>query len=422
MAKDYTNQHIVPKRYLDRFGTKDGKRTIIGARIVDKGNVRFFTDSTVNVGYIKNYYDVTDKNDPKYWEHYFAREIDTLCGQDIENIIAKVTLSCPDTIVLSAHDKQVLSKLIIAQLMRIPESIDYVKTVLYPRVSAQVKEDLVSTLPPVFVEKHREQIMNTEFPEQYQKELMLNHSFEPANFDRYCKMLQDGIWVVYVNTRRDTMPFLTSDNPVLVEGIGKTETGLFRNGLANPATCIFYPLSPGIAVAIYSRQGILGAVADEYDGRKVLLDELKYIMSRNVNIMAQAHRHSFIPQPLYDAVKNGSIYESQIGDTPMADLKKQLKAIKKLLGDGRDLQLSDADALQYQDILCLLEERGYLHDFQADGANLYRKMEDFDGFEDWLNEEIKVAKRVTRREWAIGIVCAIIGAAIGLIPYIVSLL
>ena len=87
----------------------------------------------------------------------------------MENIIAKVTLSCPDTIVLSAHDKQVLPKLIIAQLMRIPESIDYVKTVLYPRVSAQVKEDLVSTLPPVFVEKHREQIMNTEFPEQYQK-------------------------------------------------------------------------------------------------------------------------------------------------------------------------------------------------------------------------------------------------------------
>ena len=123
--------------------------------------------------------------------------------------------------------------------MRIPESIDYVKTVLYPKVSAQVKEDLVSTLPPAFVEKHREQIMNTEFPEQYQKELVLNHSFEPANFDRYCKVLQDGVWVVYANMHRDTMPFLTSDNPVLVEGIGKTETGLFRNGLANPATCIF---------------------------------------------------------------------------------------------------------------------------------------------------------------------------------------
>ena len=35
----------------------------------------------------------------------------------------------------------------------------------------------------------------------------------------------------------------------------------------------------------------------------------------------------------------------------MADLKKQLKAIKKLLGDGGNLQLSDADALRYQDII-----------------------------------------------------------------------
>ena len=105
----------------------------------------------------------------------------------------------------------------------------------------------------------------------------------------------------------------------------------------------------------------------------------------------------------------------------MADLKKQFKAIKKLLGDGYDLQLSDADALRYQDILNLLEVRGYLHDFRVDGANLYRKLEDFDGFEDWLNEEIKDKKRVTRREWAIGIVCAIIGTSIGLIPYIVTL-
>lgn len=302
MAKDYTNQHIVPKRYLDRFGRKDGKRTIIGTRIVSKGNVRFFEDSTVNVGFIKNYYDVTDKNDPKYWEHYFAREIDALCGQAMENILAKATLSQKNANVLSVQDKELLSKVIVAQLMRIPESIDYVKNILYPRVSAQVKEDLISALPPAFVEKHMEQIMSTEFSEQEQKELMFNHSFEPVNFDRYCNVLQDGVWVVYVNMHRDTMPFLTSDNPVLVEGIGGKETGMFPNGLGNATTCIFYPLSPGIAVAIYSRKGIMGLVVDEYDGRKILLDEEKYIMSRNVKIMAQAHCHAFIPQPLYDEI------------------------------------------------------------------------------------------------------------------------
>lgn len=105
----------------------------------------------------------------------------------------------------------------------------------------------------------------------------------------------------------------------------------------------------------------------------------------------------------------------------MADIKKQLKAVKALIGNERTFQLSDEDKLRYQDVLTLLEDRGYIHDFNVDNANLYRVMAAFDGFEDWLNAELKEAKQVTRREWIIGVVCAVIGAAIGLIPYIVSL-
>lgn len=314
MAKDFTDQHIVPKRYLDRFGTKAGKRTIIGTRIVMKGTPKFFSDSTANVGYIKNYYDVTDKDDMKYWEHFFAKEIDTLCGHDMENIIAKATLSQEKATVLSAHDREALSKVIITQLMRIPESIDYVTGHIYPRVSKQVKKEVASALPQFMLDKHGEQLRNMEFSEQYQKEFVLNHTFEPKNFDRYCKILQDGIWLVYVNTQRSYMPFITSDNPVLVEGIGKEKTGMFRNGLANPATCIFYPLSPGIAVVIYSRQGILGIVSDEYDGKKVMLGELKYIMNKNIKIMSQAYHHSFIPQPLFDAIVSGEIKTEGVND------------------------------------------------------------------------------------------------------------
>ena len=105
----------------------------------------------------------------------------------------------------------------------------------------------------------------------------------------------------------------------------------------------------------------------------------------------------------------------------MANLRKQLKAVKELLGNQRDLKLSDEDALRYQDVLLLLEDRGYIHDFNVDGVNWYRIMADLNGFEDWLNEEIRESKRITRREWIIGIVWAVIGAAIGLIPFVVSL-
>ncbi len=308
MAKDFTNQHIVPKRYLDRFGIRDGKATIIGTRIREKGRVKFFTTTTDNVGYIKNYYDVTDKDDPKYWEHFFAKKIDTLCGCDMGNIIAKVTLSQWNATVLSPSDKEALSKVIVAQLMRIPENIDYVTGHIYPRVSKQSKQEIISSLPQFLIDKYGERIRNIEFPPQYQKEFVLNHVFEAKNFDRYCKILQNGIWVTYVNKICGSMPFVTSDNPVLVEGIGKTETGLFSNGLASPTTCIFYPLSPMIAVAIYSRYGILGIASNECDGKKMALDEVNYIIAKNVKIMDQAYRHAFIPKPLYDEVAGSCKY------------------------------------------------------------------------------------------------------------------
>lgn len=226
----------------------------------------------------------------------------------MENIIAKVTLSQWKATVLSLSDKETLSKVIVAQLMRIPESIDYVTGHIYPRVSKQTKQEITSLLPQFLLDKHGEQIRNMEFSPQYQKELVLNHTFETKNFDRYCKILQDGIWVIYVNAIYDSIPFMTSDNPVLVEGIGKTETGLFFNGLASPTTCIFYPLSPAIAVAIYSRYGILGIAGDKYDGKKMVLDEVNYIIAKNVKIMNQAYRHAFIPQHLYDEVAGSDKY------------------------------------------------------------------------------------------------------------------
>ena len=102
----------------------------------------------------------------------------------------------------------------------------------------------------------------------------------------------------------------------------------------------------------------------------------------------------------------------------MADLKKQFKKLKAILGDSRDLQLSDEDALRYQDVLLLLERRGYLYDVQADGMNWYRKMAEWDGFEEWLNEEIREDRRLSRREWMIGIIGALIGLLPTIIPYL----
>lgn len=51
-------------------------------------------------------------------------------------------------------------------------------------------------------------------------------------------------------------------------------------------------------------------------------------------------------------------------------------------------------------------------DDHADGANLYLKQAELDGFGDWLNEAIKESNRLKLREWLIAIVGAAVGAII----------
>ena len=109
-------------------------------------------------------------------------------------------------------------------------------------------------------------------------------------------------------------------------------------------------------------------------------------------------------------------------ETSLTDIKKQYEKLKAIIGDENSFDLSDEDALRCQDALNLLVERGYLYDVNADGANLYLKQAELDGFGDWLDEMIKESNRMSRREWTIAIVSDAIGAAIGLIPTIIGAL
>lgn len=74
------------------------------------------------------------------------------------------------------------------------------------------------------------------------------------------------------------------------------------------------------------------------------------------------------------------------------------------------------------DVLDLLCKREVLHDVNADGANMYYCIGSFDAFNSWLSDQEKKVKKLSRREWKIAIVSAVVGALIGLIPTIISVL
>ena len=120
MIKSNIKQHVVPKSYLKRFGKKNLNNKGYNIAVKQLKSNKIFIDSINNVAFKKNFYDVSDKFNPKYLENYFSREIEPLYGPEMTNIIASLTLSQKKDDVLTVSQIHSLSKMISFQVLRVP--------------------------------------------------------------------------------------------------------------------------------------------------------------------------------------------------------------------------------------------------------------------------------------------------------------
>lgn len=296
MAEEYKKQHIVPKRYLDRFGFEGDKKTLIGVKNVKNKGSLIFTRPTDDIGYVKNLYDVTDKDDEKYWEHYLADNFDSLCGNKLGNIISAITLSKNKATVIGENEKDILSKLINSQLMRVPENMDYVNR-KYPEISNRVKTDFVKRFPKNRQGRVKNAVAKAELSPEKLKEIYLNRAFDRGLFEYGCDILKQKTWVAYYNSISDIMPFVTSDNPVIIIDNVNDKKGLFQVGINSSCSIIYFPLSPKVAIQVFSN--IDSSIAS-LDGKKNNLDDISFIMNMNRLIFEQAYQHAFLPKSLLD--------------------------------------------------------------------------------------------------------------------------
>lgn len=102
--------------------------------------------------------------------------------------------------------------------------------------------------------------------------------------------------------------------------------------------------------------------------------------------------------------------------------KAQYKEIKKKFEeDGKNMMiLSIEDYVRLHDTLVILETLGYIQDMDVSNGYLFRKIGNFNDFEAWQKDRAREEKRLSRREWRIAIVSAIIGAVGGFFPTIIS--
>lgn len=100
------------------------------------------------------------------------------------------------------------------------------------------------------------------------------------------------------------MPFITSDNPVLLVDVKRQPVELTELGIASDELILMFPVSPSILIGIYPSAMYLGYLK-AFDRSRIVLthQDEKFIIDLNLDQIEHSYIHSFIPEPLYSLAK-----------------------------------------------------------------------------------------------------------------------
>lgn len=278
MGKAYVDQHIVPQSYLKHFAernrnNKDYHICVFGKTRKVKSNP--YIRSIGDIGFVKKIYDVSTRDDPKYWEHYIDRNIESESGRVINEIISRVVLH--NKLILQNQEKESIARFIAFQIMRVPP--------FFEKRLEEGKEKGKALWG--FVEKHfSDRIIHAQkdILSQYLlqsngvKDILLESITDDERLKKYANILCLKTWIIIYNN--SDMPFFTSDNPVLLQNIHDNSIGFGNAGIGRPDTLIFFPISSRIMIEIVPNR--LLQQEQVTDGRVTINnDDYKFILMVN---------------------------------------------------------------------------------------------------------------------------------------------
>lgn len=299
--EDHVNQHIAPKRYLSRFAEKNGEKYIVGVVLKREHFLTFFKESIDNVGYVKRFYDVTCREDKKYWEKYFAENIDTLYGMPLETIISSINLTKPGKCCLSESQKQTLSTIICSQMLRVPKVINKHidgAPAFVEEWKSRFIEEAKHFLPKSFVDTIKDiQLDADEIKDKY-----LSKITDAKTLDLYTDVLLKRIWFVFVNNT--DMPYMTCDSPVLQWNLWGNSMNDSDIGIGRQDTALAFALTPTIMILMLPRtESFLGTEA--YENIKTVLnhESMKFIHNYNAMQIENCYQHAFMTTGMFEKMQ-----------------------------------------------------------------------------------------------------------------------
>ena len=246
----YKRQHYVSHGYLRHFAVKHEGKANFQICAFQKKEHRLFVTGVNKVSYKKGCYNVTTRDDPKYWEKYFSKEIEPAYVSALDYVISKVVMTRRGLPILTDTDKQAIGKLIAFQIMRIPSFMDN-------RIDEGL--EIGSTFWTSLQKKYGSRISKNQadriseyiLKEGGIKDLYLENISSETNLERYSNVLRDRTWLLLCNNT--SMPFITSDNPVLVYSAINITNPSSNGGIGLFDANIYYPISPKVMLYIVPR-------------------------------------------------------------------------------------------------------------------------------------------------------------------------
>ncbi|CYV07389.1 TPA: DUF4238 domain-containing protein [Streptococcus suis 2524] len=248
MEKHRVRQHIVPQAYLKKFAQKNVNNSGANISIYQKENNRQFNCAVKNVAFEKNYYDVTNKENTKYWEEHFATHIEPLYGNELTNIISSIMLSNSNENVLNPSQKFSLAMMIVFQIIRVPKFLKG-RFQNGEVIFDETIRELIQLMPMEFISKNIEVLEDLKRERKNLiKDITIELIAQHDMLDRLAKYIENRTWLFYVNNSE--VPFVTSDNPALMYNFTTNSINREDVGIGRRDTIIYYPLTSRVLLEL----------------------------------------------------------------------------------------------------------------------------------------------------------------------------
>jgi len=296
--------HYVSQGYLKFFAQENEKGDFI-INVIDKVTGKTFPANITDIAEKRNFNKIdngrfiipTPNGDPLYYEYKYTELIEGRIPQIISNIVTSCTLYKPTAQVLTEEIKHDFATLMVVQLFRTPLSRKFTYEIGEPtcnKVILSIREQIELLQDIEKKDQFLSVLDDFKYTEAFSKSFHLQFTTDRERIEKFVQLLvENHSWVIYKNMYYKSIPFVTSDNPVVMYNLKSGALGLGVNGLENYTTVISMPLTPKYMISLYHKSCNFGYYSQSYENKCIAIDEPKFLSNQSFLQAEQCSRQIY---------------------------------------------------------------------------------------------------------------------------------